>query len=282
MLKSILVSLFIITLFGQTCAQSFQTVSYNIRYNNPEDGADNWMRRKEAVAETIFNPENDIIGLQEVLYGQMHYLQGQPEAANFDSWGYGRDDGLYEGEFSPIFFNNKRFTRYIGEMKWLSETPDTPSVGWDAACKRIVTIANLICCENGRRVTVLNTHFDHEGKVARENSVKIIADLVRKYEAHGDAVLVLGDFNTTPRDPILKPLKKMLADACPRKWRRKSTFNAFKEKAERRKHIDYIWYSKTDFQSSNYAILAPKTKTGRQASDHFMVKTTLEFIGTGQ
>ena len=51
-------------------AQSFQVMSYNIRYNNPDDGLDKWENRKETVAETIFQPENDIIGLQEVLYDQ--------------------------------------------------------------------------------------------------------------------------------------------------------------------------------------------------------------------
>lgn len=262
---------------SQASCQSFQVVSYNIRYNNPEDGIDNWDKRRETVAETIFQPENDIIGLQEVLYGQLEYLQNRPEATNYESWGQGRDDGEYAGEFSPILFNTNKFTRYQGEMKWLSETPDTPSTGWDAACRRIVTLAHLLCRENGARVTVLNTHFDHQGKVARENSVKIIAEFVRKYKANGNAVVVLGDFNTTPRDPILKPFKDLLKDACPRKWRRKSTFNAFKEKAVRRKHIDYIWYSSKDFESSNYFIQSPKTKAGRQASDHYLVKATLKF-----
>lgn len=262
--------------FSHAGAQSFQVMSYNIRYNNPDDGLDKWENRKETVAETIFQPEHDIIGLQEVLYDQYVYLQNHPSAANFEYWGYGRDDGVYTGEFAPIFFNKQKFRRYSAAMKWLSETPDTPSTGWDAACKRIVTIVNLMT-ENGRKITVLNTHFDHQGKEARRNSVNIIAELVKKYEANGEAVVVLGDFNTTPLDPILKPFKKNLTDACPRKWRRISTFNAFKEKAERKKHIDYIWYSKNDFESSNYSIPTPKTKTGRQASDHFPVKATLHF-----
>jgi endonuclease/exonuclease/phosphatase family metal-dependent hydrolase len=278
MIKYFITSTFCLLLLAYSQAQTFNVVSYNIRYDNPDDGANKWKLRKESVAQNIFQPENEIIGLQEVLNSQMFFLQQCPQASEYDSWGYGRDDGLYEGEYAPIFFNKNKFTRYEGRMKWLSTTPDTPSFGWDAACRRIVTIARLLCKYNGKRVTVLNTHFDHQGKVARENSVKIIIDLIKKYEANGDVVIVLGDFNTKPSDPILKPLKKTVMDACPRKMKRKSTFNAFQEKAIRRKHIDYILFSKGDFKASNYVIEKPKTPQGLQASDHYLVKVKLTFL----
>lgn len=50
-------------------------MSYNIRYNNPDDGINAWPNRKDNVAEMIgpkYRP--DIVGLQEVLKDQLDDL----------------------------------------------------------------------------------------------------------------------------------------------------------------------------------------------------------------
>jgi hypothetical protein len=49
--------------------------------------------------------------------------------------GVGRDDGIAAGEYSPIFYDNKRFERLAWKTIWLSKTPDVPgSKDWDAVC----------------------------------------------------------------------------------------------------------------------------------------------------
>ena len=49
--------------------------SFNIRYDNPNDGAHNWKYRKENVAALIMYHKADIIGMQEVLKNQLDDLE---------------------------------------------------------------------------------------------------------------------------------------------------------------------------------------------------------------
>lgn len=107
-------------------------ISFNIRYNNPADGEHAWPLRKERVASLLRFHQADLIGMQEVLQGQLEDLRALlPEYA----WvGVGRDDGKNAGEFSPIFYRASRFEVLDSGTFWLSETPElVASKSWDAA-----------------------------------------------------------------------------------------------------------------------------------------------------
>ena len=43
-----------------------EVMSFNIRFDNPDDGINNWNNRKEIVKELLSNYKCDFIGLQEV------------------------------------------------------------------------------------------------------------------------------------------------------------------------------------------------------------------------
>src|SRR5690554_188314 len=118
-------------------SQQMNVVSFNIRFNTPNDGVNAWPNRIEMVGGLLQFHEADIFGLQEALHGQILDIQNQlPE---YEWFGVGRDDGEKGGEFSPIFYNRSKFILYDHGTFWLSETPDVPSKGWDAALNRIVT-----------------------------------------------------------------------------------------------------------------------------------------------
>lgn len=51
-------------------------MTFNMRYDNPEDGADNWRFRRGRVAEVIASHGVDVFGTQELLANQL----GDPEA----------------------------------------------------------------------------------------------------------------------------------------------------------------------------------------------------------
>ena len=93
---------------------------------------------------------------------------------------------------------------------WLSETPDTVSLGWDGACRRIVTWAQLYDKVAKRDVWYFNTHFDHVGKVAREEAGKLIMARMKERVPEGDVVFLTGDFNANWDDPILEPIRAEL------------------------------------------------------------------------
>ncbi len=45
-----------------------KVMSYNIRYNNPDDGVNAWPNRKARVLGLIQKHQPDVMGLQEVLF----------------------------------------------------------------------------------------------------------------------------------------------------------------------------------------------------------------------
>ena len=49
-------------------------ISYNIRYDNPEDGENQWKFRKETVVNFIKDSKAEVVGLQEVLQDQLKYF----------------------------------------------------------------------------------------------------------------------------------------------------------------------------------------------------------------
>jgi len=59
----------------EASAQSLNVMTWNIRYNNPDDGVNAWLNRKDWVAEIIIKNNVDIAGFQEVLVGQLEDLK---------------------------------------------------------------------------------------------------------------------------------------------------------------------------------------------------------------
>ncbi|MCJ8013850.1 endonuclease/exonuclease/phosphatase family protein [Paenibacillus sp. KQZ6P-2] len=170
-------------------------MSYNIKNAYDMEGENGWLSRKELVAGVIRFHRPDLVGLQEVLYNQLEDLQQLlPEYG----WiGVGREDGKRDGEFSCIFYRKKRLRPLRQNTFWLSEQPEEPgSLGWDAACRRVVTWAEFEDTYSGQTFLHFNTHFDHVGQVAVEQSAHLILKRIGDLAAGIPAVLT-GDFNVT-------------------------------------------------------------------------------------
>ncbi|MCM3700424.1 endonuclease/exonuclease/phosphatase family protein [Paenibacillus macerans] len=170
-------------------------MSYNIKNDYDLEGENIWSGRRDMVAGIIRFHRPDLVGMQEVLHRQLEDLQERlPEYG----WvGSGRDDGEKEGEFCCIFYLKKRLEPLKHGRFWLSEEPEKPGVpGWDAACPRIVTWCVFRDIDTGEVITHLNTHFDHIGKVAVEQSAHLIKNRIREISGEGATVLT-GDFNVT-------------------------------------------------------------------------------------
>jgi len=179
-------------------------MTFNIRYDEPADGANAWPFRKEMAAGTISFHRVDIAGLQEVLASQLKDLQDLlPEYV----WvGVGRDDGKAAGEHNPIFFLRDRFRLLESSTFWLSAQPDNPGIkGWDAACPRVVTWVRLKDLWTGETLVAFNTHFDHVGARARSESAALVLSAIRRVAGKAPVVLT-GDFNCTREDPGYRTL----------------------------------------------------------------------------
>jgi len=186
-------------------------MSFNIRWPNPDDGANRWGLRRDLVVRTIERQSPDVLGVQEAFAFQVDYLVKQ--LPGYTVIGAGRDDGKRAGEMTAVLFREARFDLADHGHLWLSETPNIPgSVGWDAALTRMATWVLLDDKHSTQRWLVLNTHFDHVGRQARHESAKLIGRFVRaKQIIYGDPirVIVMGDFNSAVDG---KPYDALCAD----------------------------------------------------------------------
>jgi endonuclease/exonuclease/phosphatase family metal-dependent hydrolase len=170
-----------------------RVMSFNIRYQNENDGKNGWEFRREDVAGVFRFHHVDAAGLQEAVRSQIDDLTKQlPEYA----WlGAGRLDGKDEGEFTPILYRRDRLELLESGTSWLSETPEiVGSKGWDAALPRILTFAKFKDRQTGREWYLFNTHFDHVGVKARDESARLLRQAIGKLPKDS-AVVAMGDFN---------------------------------------------------------------------------------------
>lgn len=232
--------------------------SYNIRYDNKWDReADNaWEERLPVIASILNWEEVDVFGAQEVL---VHQLKDMEQALpDYAYYGVGRDDGKEEGEFAPVFYKKDKFKLLQTGDFWLSETPDKPSVGWDAALPRICTYVELEEKETGKRFWFFNLHMDHIGIKAREESSKLVVNKIKEI-AEEDPVFLTGDFNVDQKNEIYTILSKsgILNDAfeeTDQKMAWNGTFNAFDTALWTDSRIDHIFVTK-GVEVDKYAVL---------------------------
>jgi endonuclease/exonuclease/phosphatase family metal-dependent hydrolase len=261
-----------------------QVMTYNIRYAGAADlGPVNWNNRKAFVRSIMEYHQPDIIGMQEVVHSQLMYFDSTLKG--FAHVGVGRDDGKQAGEYSPVFFNASLFEMLRDSTFWLSPTPSTPSKGWDAALPRVCTWVELKDRRSGKEFFVFNTHFDHVGVQAREESAKLILRQIARI-AGTAPVILFGDFNSEEDSKPIRwingkedPAQFHLMDAM--KISRQphhgsyQTFCGFEvKKGIAGGHIDYI------FVSPQWSVLSHATLTDFEGdhfpSDHFPVQSEME------
>ncbi len=214
LLSSILLvsCVFIWPLQGQSKNQvSFNIITYNIRMNTPSDGVNAWPNRKDKVAGLLKFHQADIFNVQEALPEQMDDLAAS--FPDFDHVGVGRDDGKRLGEHMAIFYKKDRFTKIKDGMFWLSQTPDKPGFGWDAVCNRTATWIKLKDNRSKKTFYVFDTHFDHRGKVAREEAAKLILKSIREINTENLPVILTGDLNLVKTAEPVQLILKELNDA---------------------------------------------------------------------
>lgn len=253
-------------------AQQMNIVSYNIRFNNPDDGINAWPNRIEMVSGLLRFHEADIFGMQEALIGQIEDIEAN--MPGYEWLGVGRDKGDNSGEFSPIFYRKSKFILLEHGTFWLSETPDEPSKGWDAAFNRIVTWGKFQSKETGKRFYVFNTHFDHMGVEARKNSATLIRSKIQELSGQSQLPVILtGDFNLTPDTEPIALIKKYLSDSreisLEPPYGPVGTFNEFSPGTEGNNRIDYIFVN-SGVKILKYGVLSD-VKENRSPSDHLPV-----------
>jgi len=183
---------------------ALRLLTYNVRYDTPEDGDRTWDRRRDAVADAVRSYDPDIVGFQEPLPHQLADLRER--LPDYRIVGRGRNASPDEGEHVPIGYRTDRFELADRETFWLSEMPDEPgSVGWDAEFPRIATCVRLRDEAADAAVVHCNVHLDHSGERARLESAVLLRRRLGAF-ADGDPTILSGDFNCEADAPPLRRL----------------------------------------------------------------------------
>lgn len=267
----------VILMANKGFSQDISVMTYNIKWDNTNDTVNNWNDRKEAMVDLLKHYQPNIIGMQEVVNGQLNYLV--TNLPNFSSIGVGREDGKEKGEYSPILYDTKLLKVVKSSTFWLSDTPDKISVGWDAALERICTYALFEDLKTKKQFWVFNTHFDHIGVRAREKSAKLIVSKMKDINVDNLPVVLMGDLNLTPDETPILYLKDALTDgqSITEKtfYGPTGTFNGFDQDRVLTNRIDYIFVD--SFKVLEYMHIDDRMENNKHISDHLPVLATISF-----
>ena len=252
-----------------------KVMSYNIRMGSAKDGTNSWEFRYPATALMLEDQKPDVFGVQEAFNYQIRFIEDNFE--DYDCVGVGRDDGKQKGEFMSIFWNKKTVKMIKWGTFWLSETPEKPSMGWDAACKRTATWALMKDKKTGKQFYFVNTHLDHRGAEAQRKGLELIVERIAQINPKGYPMVLTGDFNVKPDNAALKDLDTKMQSArkiAPRTDNHPTFNNWGKIKPDM--VIDYIYVS--GFSACpEYHTVTEKYGTWKYVSDHYPIYAKLIF-----
>lgn len=251
----------------------FRIGQYNIRYPAPEDEktGNGWEVRKKPMAELITSHHFDIFGTQEGYDFMLEDLKGLLPGFNYIKHRYGSSNIHHN---TAIFYKTSLFVPIDKGVFWFSETPDIPSIGWDATDKRICQWVKFKVRKTGQEFYFFNLHFYWRYKVAKEESGPLLVKEIKKI-AGNSPVICTGDFNSTPETSQIIAVKKFLSDAyevSKKPWDgiNVTGFHGGVFKGKPVSRIDYIFVSH-QFEVENYEIISDTYDGDRHPSDHLPV-----------
>lgn len=172
---------------------SLTVMTFNVRGAREEKGGINhWNLRRRLNIQTIRRANPDILGLQEVQYGNLMAYRD-----NLHDYHHYLGLNMDYGNFVPVFWKKERFQLIDAGGFWLNSTQarDKPAIEWDAHNIRSTTWVILEDKHSGKHICHINTHLDHISEQARVNGSKVI--LNQWCAIAGDlSTIVTGDFNT--------------------------------------------------------------------------------------
>lgn len=241
-----------------------------------ENGEEPWSTRRQGMLATIQNRTSQyptLVGLQEVIEHQLtDLLDGMGPSWTY--CGVPRGGNLADNEYNPVLYNTNEFQLLKNTTFWLSETPDTPSMSWNADYNRIVTVTEFKHLGSGRNVNFLVTHFSANSSEARVHLASEINSIASNL-GNDEPILLAGDFNSHDTEPAYQILTGPFTDA----------YNATHGNSKRDfsisydPRIDFIFYQNKDDQGLRVREFETLSGVydGYFISDHAPIYAVFEF-----
>ena len=250
-------------------AGATRIMSFNIRCDDV-NGV-NMQQRTGIAIQQIKEVMPDSLGVQEATPAWMETLQTQlPE---YGCVGVARDNGKTrdrKGESCPVLYLRTKYILLDHGDFWLSDTPDEPSYGPGAACRRVCTWAKLKNIKTGAVYVHVNTHFDHVSEEARVQAGEILKQYISEHFADVPVVFT-ADMNTRENGEAYATMTQNLVNT--RHAAADSvgygTFHACSPETHADHYIDFVLCSQ-DVQALTYRTVTAGVN-GRFVSDHFPI-----------
>ena len=273
-------------LLTQITASAFEVdaLTFNIRFDNANDGGNAWPKRKAMVGEWVKSESPDVIGLQEALRHQIDDIK--KVATAYSEYGVGRDDGKSKGEHCTVLYLKDRFKldkKDCGTF-WFSDTPEKiASKSWGNEIPRICTWVRLIEKKTNKGFYVYNVHYDHRSQPSRLGASKLIIEKISKRKQSNEPIILMGDFNAAENNPAIKifkeePLKLLDTFRVVKPDEEMvKTFHGFRGGSYPGGKIDHVFILPSTAKISSASIVR-FNKNKRYLSDHYPVRAKLGFI----
>lgn len=177
--------------------KKIRIMTFNIRFENDQDGSNAWFYRRELVVKVIRRYLPDIFGVQEGRWNQLLYLQDHLPY-HLNAIGRTVDSTC---QYPTLFIRKDCLEVMEGGEFWLSKTPEVHrSKDWDSAFPRMLNYAKVRFSNTPDFFWTAVTHLDHKGVKARYEQAKIIVSWIKK--RIGEPLILMGDFNDGPTSPV--------------------------------------------------------------------------------
>lgn len=227
--------------------ENLAIMSYNIRLASVDDGPNHWNIRKQKLVDLINYYDADFIGVQEAQIPQLDFIKQNNLQLEFIGLPRSEDTNA---EYSAIFYKKEKYKVIKQKTMWLSETPNQVSKGWDAAYNRIITYGLFENKKTKKSVWIINTHFDHVGKIARQKSLEMIDNLIQQLTKEKNVpAFFMGDFNMNHDDTSVKYIQQKYLDTrlnAEVVYGPNFTWEDFKFHEKGTEVLDYILYKKNE------------------------------------
>jgi endonuclease/exonuclease/phosphatase family metal-dependent hydrolase len=253
-------------------------MSFNIRYENPNDGINIWQNRREFVFDIIKKYQCDFVCMQEVTVNQLSdSIKNLPQ---YTFIARSRNIDNSSGESVPIAFVSDKWKALDSGFFWLSDTPDVPaSRSFGNALPRITTWTKFTNIATNKTILLYNTHFDHESSTAQCKSAELLIKHISSNRLDINNIIITGDFNVEFENRAIKVLLSSdlkLMDTSVEYRKKFPRFGTFHEwTGNTSQQIDFIFSSST-IKFLDFQVIKDCYGSNKYPSDHFPVISKLE------
>ena len=243
-------------------------ISTNIRFENPDDGENNWPNRKPLMLEMFSQEDPCLIGTQEGRQPQLQNLNEGLERHNLIDQ---HREWITERMYPCIFSSEEVKILESGDI-WLSETPEIAgSKSFDSMFPRLCTW--IKGQKEAKEFYYFNLHLDHIKDSTRLAQAQVLIHQIQSKFDQDIPLIIAGDFNqcanSSLKEFILERLPKLRDPYSEFNQEERTTYHKFSGENTDGCRID--WFLVDEKLKVQDCRILDFNRNGSYPSDHFPV-----------